>query len=163
MRQSEARGLRGAHVCRRRARAEEVSSRSVAEEPTMFSSRESENGSPGHDALVRPARGVQGGESRAPTAPWRVSGPRDIIHRCIANSELAGGCVAANFWRPQLSRRPFRLDERKGQSLLSGAFTGGDANAAAVRVCELNMPASGCLIGASRRPPRARARRRRAP
>jgi len=62
MRRSEARGLGGAHDCRRRARAEEVMSRSVAEEPTMFSSRESENGSSGHDALVRQARGVQGGE-----------------------------------------------------------------------------------------------------
>eukprot|EP00964_Phaeocystis_antarctica_P081589 scaffold51039_cov65-Phaeocystis_antarctica.AAC.5 len=62
MRRSEARGLGGAHACRRRARAEEVTSRSVAEEPTMFSSRESENGSPGHDGLRRRARGVQGGE-----------------------------------------------------------------------------------------------------
>ena len=62
MRRSEARGLGGANTCRRRARAEEVMSRSVAEEPTMFSSRESENGSSGHDALVRKARGVQGGE-----------------------------------------------------------------------------------------------------
>ena len=48
MRRSEARGLGAAHACRRRARAEEVTSRSVAEEPTMFSSRESENGSPGY-------------------------------------------------------------------------------------------------------------------
>eukprot|EP00964_Phaeocystis_antarctica_P154108 scaffold122663_cov27-Phaeocystis_antarctica.AAC.1 len=62
MRRSEARGLGGAHVCRRRARVEEVTSRSVAEEPTIFSSRKSENGSSGHDALVRRARGVQGGE-----------------------------------------------------------------------------------------------------
>ena len=57
---------------------------------------------------------MQGGESRAPAAPWRVSGPRDIIHRCIANSELDGGCVAANFWRPQLSRRPFRWTSENG-------------------------------------------------
>ena len=49
-------------LARHRARAEEVTSRSVAEEPTMFSSRESENGSSGHDALGRRARGVQGGE-----------------------------------------------------------------------------------------------------
>ena len=61
MRRSEARGLGGAHACRRRDCAGEVTSRSVAEEPTMFSSRESEKGSPGHDALVRGARGVQGG------------------------------------------------------------------------------------------------------
>ena len=31
----------------------------------------------------------------------------------------------------------------------AGALTGGGANAAAVRVCELNMPASGCIIRAS--------------
>jgi len=43
----------------------------------------------------------------------------------------------------------FSSDEREQQSLLSGAFTGGDANAAAVRGGELNMSASGCLIGAS--------------
>ena len=43
----------------------------------------------------------------------------------------------------------FSLDERERQPLLSGALTGGDANAAAVRVCELNISASGCLIRAS--------------
>ena len=114
MRRSEALGLRGAHACRRRDYAEEVTSRPVAEEPTMMATRESEIGSPGHDGLVRRARGVQGGESRAPAAPWRVSGPRDIIHRCTANSRLAGGCVAANFWRPQLSRWPFRWTSENG-------------------------------------------------
>ena len=114
MRRSEARGLGGAHACRRRDYAEEVTSRPAAEEPTMMATRESEIGSPGHDGIVRWARGVQGGESRAPAAPWRVSGPRDIIHRCTANSRLAGGCVAANFWRPQLSRWPFRQTSENG-------------------------------------------------
>jgi len=104
----------GAHACRRRDYVEEVTSRSVAEEPTMMATRESEIGSLGHDGVVRRARGVQGGESRAPAAPWRVSGPRDIIRRCTANSRLAGGCVAANFWRPQLSRWPFRQTSENG-------------------------------------------------
>eukprot|EP00964_Phaeocystis_antarctica_P082071 scaffold51418_cov56-Phaeocystis_antarctica.AAC.1 len=43
----------------------------------------------------------------------------------------------------------FSWDERERQLLLSGAFTGGAANAAAVRGCGLNISASGCLIGAS--------------
>eukprot|EP00964_Phaeocystis_antarctica_P110139 scaffold74520_cov45-Phaeocystis_antarctica.AAC.1 len=43
----------------------------------------------------------------------------------------------------------FSWDERERQSLLSGALAGGDADAAAVRGCGLNMSASGCLIGAS--------------
>ena len=42
----------------------------------MMATRESEIGSPGHDGVVRRARGVQGGESRAPAAPWRVFGEK---------------------------------------------------------------------------------------
>jgi len=43
----------------------------------------------------------------------------------------------------------FSSDERERLPLLSGALTGDDANAAAVRGVGLNRTASGCLIQAS--------------
>ena len=61
---AKARGLGGAHACRRRDCDEEVTSRSVAEEPTMMATRESEIGSPGHDGVVRGRGGCRVG-SRA--------------------------------------------------------------------------------------------------
>ena len=64
MRRSEARGLGGAHACRRRDYLEAVTSRSVAEEPTMMATSESEIGSPGHDGVVRGRGGCRVG-SRA--------------------------------------------------------------------------------------------------
>ena len=75
MRRSEARGLGGAHACRRRARAEEVKSRSVVEEPTMFSSRESENGSPGYD--------------------WEAAGQTTQCGRATQHAAHAAPCFAA--------------------------------------------------------------------
>ena len=129
MRRAEARCLGGAHACREGVAAEGVTTRSVADEPAMVATRESENGSLSHDGLVMPARrGGVGREWRAPTAPLGsllITGQHPQVHR---RPKAGRRTCHSEILEAQLSGEPIRLDVRKGQPLLSGALTGGAAN-----------------------------------
>ena len=126
MRRAEARCLGGAHACREGVAAEGVTTRSVAEEPAMVATRESENGSLSHDGLVMLAGGGgRGREWRAPTAPLGsllTTGQHPQVHR---RPKAGRRTCHSEILEASAERRAYSPGRAKGAAIVVGCLDRG--------------------------------------